>query len=218
MTQAKLDNFALARRIRAGDMEARDEMIVGNLGLVFDLAKKLPRTQINHHDWDNLIQDGCLGLIAAVDRFDPDKGVKFSCYARFYILRYLFESINRSKYRAIDVTIGLAYGKPRRRCDDVENLRKAEAAKNIVPIDGLEIANEENDQFAMVYHEEEKARLPRLVDRLRGKERSVIEATFLTGEYHTMSEVARVLGLSRCTVKIYIERACKRLRQYARCS
>lgn len=215
---AKLDNFALARRIRAGDMDARDEMIVENMGLVFSLAKKLPRAQINHHDWDNLIQDGCLGLIEAVDKFDPERKVKFSCYARYHVRRRLVESIQKLRYRVVDVPIGLTCGKPRYGRGDVENLCKAEAMKNVGPIDGLELANEENDQFAVVCHEEEKARLPILVDRLRGKERSVIQVTYLTGQYHTRSEVARILGLNRSTVEVYIERAYKRLRRYARCS
>lgn len=218
MTQAKLDNFALARRIRAGDMEARDEMIVGNLALVFDLARKLPRLHVDRNDRDNLIQDGCIGLIEAVDKFDPSLGVKFSHYARFHIRRHIVESIVKSKYRVIDVPIGLAYGKLRYGLGDAENLCKAEAIKNIGSIGGLEVVDDGEELVGTVCREDEKAWLPKFVDRLHGKERSVIRATYLTGEYRTRSEVARTLGLSRSAVEVYIERACRRLRQYARCS
>ena len=60
----------------------REEMILDNVGLAISMAKKY-----SHYEGrlDDLIQAGYEGLIKAVDRFDPDKGFKFSTYATFWI-------------------------------------------------------------------------------------------------------------------------------------
>ncbi len=72
----------LAKRIRAGDEEAREEMIKANLRLVVRIA----------HDFENLglplldlISEGNIGLMTAVDRYDPAHGAKLSTYAAWWI-------------------------------------------------------------------------------------------------------------------------------------
>ena len=67
------------RRARRGDPAAREELILGNLGLVRSVVKKLASSL--SHDEEDLIQYGIIGLIRAVDGFDPDRGTKFSTYA-----------------------------------------------------------------------------------------------------------------------------------------
>ncbi len=59
---------------------ARDRMITGNIKLVFTLARKyLPLAK--SLTFDDLIQDGTIGLIRGVEKFDPSRGYKFSTYA-----------------------------------------------------------------------------------------------------------------------------------------
>ena len=84
---------ALMRRVRAGDEEARQEMICGNLRLVLSIVQRFSGRRENP---DDLFQVGCSGLVKAVDHFDIDKEVMFSTYAVPMIVgevrRYLRDS------------------------------------------------------------------------------------------------------------------------------
>ena len=68
----------LMKRLKAGDKEAREKFIVGNMRLVLSLVK---RFRIKNHGADDVFQAGCVGLIKAIDGFDINVGVKFSTYA-----------------------------------------------------------------------------------------------------------------------------------------
>ncbi len=67
----------LLRAARAGDQEARQKMIQGNLRLVLSVVQKFTGRGEN---MDDLFQVGCIGLIKAIDHFDPDLNVRFSTY------------------------------------------------------------------------------------------------------------------------------------------
>ena len=86
----KEEEIELAKRIEAGDQEARDIMICSNLRLVISIAKKYVNTRTL--SFLDLIQEGNLGLIKAVDRYEYDKGFRFSTYATWWIK----QAINRS--------------------------------------------------------------------------------------------------------------------------
>ena len=68
----------LLRRAAGGDKQARDELIQGNLRLVLSVIQ---RFQGRGESPDDLFQVGCIGLIKALDNFDPSHEVKFSTYA-----------------------------------------------------------------------------------------------------------------------------------------
>lgn len=72
----------LARRARDGDERARKEFIEKNLRLVVSVAKRYRGMGLPFED---LIQEGNIGLMKAVDRFDPEKGHRFSTYATWWI-------------------------------------------------------------------------------------------------------------------------------------
>ncbi len=71
------EKIELLRRIRGGDHAAREEMINGNLRLVLSVVQKFTNRGEN---LDDLFQVGCIGLIKAIDNFDPNQNVRFSTY------------------------------------------------------------------------------------------------------------------------------------------
>ena len=73
---------ALGRRARRGCAESRERLITTNLRLVVSVAKRFSGRGVPLHD---LIQEGNIGLLKAVDRFDPERGYRFSTYATWWI-------------------------------------------------------------------------------------------------------------------------------------
>jgi RNA polymerase primary sigma factor len=84
----------LARRIERGDQAARDAMIVSNLGLVHSLAARYAGRGAAFED---LVQEGTVGLMRAVERFDHRRGVKFSTYAAWWIRRSLLDALSAER-------------------------------------------------------------------------------------------------------------------------
>src|SRR3954471_1774324 len=78
------EELALARRIERGDLEAKDRMIEANLRLVVHLAKRFQREDSGMTLLD-LIQEGTIGLVRAVEKFDHRRGLRFSTYATLWI-------------------------------------------------------------------------------------------------------------------------------------
>lgn len=84
----------LARRIEAGDPRAKDQMIESNLRLVFAIARSYRGPGVPFAD---LVQEGTIGLVRAVERFDHRRGLKFSTYAVWWIRRYLLDAVAGSE-------------------------------------------------------------------------------------------------------------------------
>jgi len=108
------EEVTLAHRIRKGDEQAREQMIKANLRLVVKIA----------HDYDglglpllDLINEGNIGLIKGVERFDPGKGAKLSTYAAWWIKQAIKRALaNQSKTIRLPVHV----------VDKVAHIRRAE--------------------------------------------------------------------------------------------
>ena len=180
--------------LAAGSPDARDRLITHNLRLVVYIAKKFESSAAGIED---MISIGTIGLIKAVNTFEPDKNIKLATYAsrciENEILMYLRKGSNRRQDASIDEPDS-----------DGNELLLVEV---LVSEDAQ--VGEELERSA------ERAALRRAVDRLAPRERQIMELRFglYGGTEHTQKEVADIIGISQSYISRLEKRIIKRLRR-----
>lgn len=212
------EQLALARRARAGDAAARNEMVERNLCMVAAVAlRRRPR----HMTAGDAFQSGVRGLIRAVERFDPDLGFCFSTFARPWI----WQAVQRASAKDYLVAVphhahGRARG-PRREGEPgyVEDARRAMAAGRFGhrDADGADVARGRPDPGAASAEAEGREAAARLVERalasLPDRERELVRACYGIGRPAVPErEIGPALGLSRSGTNAAKHRALRRMR------
>jgi RNA polymerase primary sigma factor len=110
------EELALAKRVKRGDKQARERMITANLRLVVKIARDYEGLGLPLLD---LINEGNIGLMKGVERFDPKKGAKLSYYASWWIKQSMMRALaNQSKTIRLPVHV----------VDKMAHIRRAELA------------------------------------------------------------------------------------------
>lgn len=171
--------------------KARERLITHNLRLVVYISKKFESTGIGVED---LVSIGTIGLIKAVNTFDPDKNIKLATYAsrciENEILMYLRKTSQQRNEISIDEPLNIDW-------DGNELL-----LSDVLGTDADEVGSR-------LESETEKRLLIEAVERLGGRERFIMQMRFglLGGREMTQKEVADVIGISQS----YISRLEKRI-------
>jgi RNA polymerase sigma factor for flagellar operon FliA len=226
VTTKKPETQARAR----GGASFDDEQIKKYLPMVRSIARRISTKLPRHYDMEDLISDGVMGLMAAADRFDPDRGVKFETFATYYIKGAILDNLpklptipNKQQKPAEDEVI---------HNEDEELQTDAVALTNkvtqitysyILSLDAPQGSSDDGEDFNLlkqlgksdtVQHEMELEELQGIL-RLAIEQLPIQERTTLRYYYfHHMSfsEIGQKLGLSESWVSRIHRRALEQLR------
>src|SRR6266513_2914629 len=179
------EEIALARKVRAGDQEAMQELVKRNLRFVISVAKKYQNRGLPLTD---LVGEGNVGLLTAARKFDPDQGVKFISYAVWWIRQAILAALARQ---------GRTVRVPLNRTADLSRIvRTAEYLRQTLRRE----PTPEEIEDALNTLQRRDAKVLRLYFGLDG------------GREHTLEEIGGMLGVTRERVRQLRDRALKRLR------
>ena len=189
---------AYLRRMASGDREAKRKLVEHNMRLVAHVAKKYYNSE---DDMEDMISIGTIGLLKAVDTYNPGKGSKLATYAARCIDNELLMYFRGKKKRAKDISI-------------YEPIGTDKEGNQIHLFDVLE--EETVDVVEQMEHEKDLATLRRLLPSvLSDREYQIISMRYGIGRnaHITQREAAQRLGISRSYVSRIEKKALGKLRE-----
>ncbi|MCI9157938.1 MAG: RNA polymerase sporulation sigma factor SigG [Lawsonibacter sp.] len=230
---------ALLRKAKAGDVQAREELIAGNLRLVLSVIQRFANRGENA---DDLFQVGCIGLIKAIDNFNIDLDVKFSTYGVPMIVgeirRYLRDNSAIRVSRAMRDTAYKvlqakeAYMAQHQKEPTVEEIAKLLGLKREEVVFALDAILEPVSLYEPVWSDSgdtvcvmdqvkddknndemwvERIALKEAVSHLTDRERKILSMRFFQGK--TQMEVSAEIGISQAQVSRLEKNALRQIRK-----
>ncbi|MDO4324914.1 MAG: RNA polymerase sporulation sigma factor SigE [bacterium] len=197
--EAKEEAMMIAALGTERDKEAKSKLIEHNLRLVVYIAKKFDNTSVGVED---LISIGTIGLIKAINTFNPDKNIKLATYASRCIENEILMYLRRNNKTKMEVSI-----------DEPLN----------VDWDGNELllsdilGTDEDVIYKDLEEEIERNMLNKAISRLNSRERRIVELRFGlangNGNEMTQKEVADLMGISQSYISRLEKKIMKRLKR-----
>ncbi|HHX96817.1 MAG TPA: RNA polymerase sporulation sigma factor SigK [Clostridia bacterium] len=189
------DEYFYLKKLQKGDLEARNVLIEHNLRLVAHIAKKFDNV---HDDKDDIISIGTIGLIKAINTFNPEKGAKLATYAARCIENEILMHLRATKKNRGEVSLYDPIGVDKEG-NEIALIDILGTDPDIVPDVVLT-----NVEFQQVLEK---------IKYLNPREKRVLEMRFgLNGGYRkTQREIAQQLGISRSYVSRIEKRALEKL-------
>ena len=186
---SKAKERRLLKLCKRGNLKAKNEILEANLRFVFDIAKHYTGRGVSISD---LISDGNMGLLKAIDKFDETKDVKFISYAVWWIRQAMLESIKKKKsVNFVEI-------------DSTESNDKIIDGKMIV--DEEDESSEANDSMFSNAHDErvkevsenQKAIISKIMKSLNEREKSIIECYYglNNGKELTLTDIGKKYNLT----------------------
>jgi RNA polymerase primary sigma factor len=210
---AKEEELTLARQARAGDEDTRRRLVEKNLRLVVSVAKRYRGMGL---PFEELIQEGNIGLMTAVERFDPEMGDRFSTYATWWVRQAIGRAI-ADKGRVVRLPVHA--GEKARKTARVRNALSAQLGREPTYEEvASELREFVEDEGASempdgVIRQMENARLIEAIEGITDREWHVLVRRYgLDGqESATLAELGEELGTTRERVRQLQRNAERRL-------
>jgi RNA polymerase sporulation-specific sigma factor len=183
------------------------------------LVSKVARNYTNIAEYDDMMQEGILGLQKAVETFDPSKGNKFCTYAYFYVFKAIQEYLKRENrdFSTIRNHSGLSFDKPAttesqdgsgNTNNQLENMVNDSVYTSTSGAYNIINTNETTDLLS------DLLQIVDTNDVLDERERHIINSRFLTDKKRTLKDIGSDIGLSHSMVKLVQDKAIDKLKNY----
>ena len=175
--------LTLALRARQGDADARNQLIHANLRMVVNIARQYLRPGVELLD---LIQEGNIGLIQAVDKFDPNMGNRLTTLAFYWINKHIQRFLDNEPHDLVSLDMEINDGAAILHLSDtIADQGTILGGQTIQHID------------AVMEREEMQSKVREMLSRLPKREREVIRLLYGLDNYPVLSrkEIAQIIGV-----------------------
>lgn len=201
------EQHILFKRFKDGDISARNEIICRNLKFVFFIARKYFASGVQMGD---LVSEGNMGLLRAVELFDDSYNTRFTTYAKYWIKAYINEAVKEGEKNMNNADIL-----------EFDKTSTEERANNGFDNDMVDM--EHGDELLYEDKREDEERLDLIKEFAKSSlcllsdvERNVISMTYGINEpVLSTEEIAKELGMSSVNVGKVRDRAMKKMRKFA---